>query len=101
MLKSHTKIQKQLGYHKKLVFNEEVELLNNIQNAIDTYMSRAYNNDYSTEIQNLDTSAFKSLEGLSKNIYGANSNNWEDLYEQKIKIYEDIKRKIVKDTRIC
>ena len=97
--KSHTKIQRAIRDYKKLDHsNEEIELLNNIQNAIDTYMSRAYNNDYSIEIQNLDTKTFKSLESLSKNIYGANSNNWEDLYEQKIKIYEDIKEKIVKDT---
>ncbi|MCT7588814.1 methyl-accepting chemotaxis protein [Aliarcobacter butzleri] len=95
--KSHTKILRAIKDYKKLEFSkEEEEFLNNIQFAIDTYMSAAYNNERIDETQ-LDSKTLQAIDTLSKNIYGANSKKWEEASSLKITIFENIKDKMVED----
>jgi len=97
--KSHTKIQRAIKDYKKLeLLSEENELLNDIQSSIDIYMSKAFNNESLNDTKHPDSKALMAFDKLTKNIYGADSQKWEDVYTQKILIFEDIKEKIVKDT---
>ncbi|MDN5110645.1 methyl-accepting chemotaxis protein, partial [Aliarcobacter butzleri] len=94
--KSHTKILRAIKDYKKLEFSKEEELLNNIQLAIDTYMAAAYNSERIDETQ-LDSKTLQAIDTLSKNIYGANSKKWEESSALKIRIFENIKDKMVED----
>ena len=97
--KSHTRIQRAIKDYKKLeLLSEEDELLNDIQSSIDMYMSKAFNNESLNDTKHPDSKALMAFDKLTKNIYGADSQKWEDVYTQKILIFEDIKEKIVKDT---
>ena len=97
--KSHTRIQRAIKDYKKLeLLSEEDELLNDIQSSIDIYMSKAFNNESLNDTKHPDSKALMAFDKLTKNIYGADSQKWEDVYTQKILIFEDIKEKIVKDT---
>lgn len=97
--KSHTKIQRAIKDYKKLeLLSEENELLNDIQSSIDMYMTKAFNNESLNDTKYPDSKALMAFDKLTKNIYGADSQKWEDVYTQKILIFEDIKEKIVKDT---
>ncbi|QKF72608.1 NIT sensor-containing MCP-domain signal transduction protein [Aliarcobacter faecis] len=97
--KSHTKILRAIKDYKKLkLLKDEEGLLDDIQNAIDIYLSKAYSKEYLDDIKELDLKTLKALELLSKNIYGSNSQKWEELTSKKISIFEEIKEKIVEDT---
>ena len=61
-------------------------------------MSKAFNNESLNDTKHPDSKALMAFDKLTKNIYGADSQKWEDVYTQKILIFEDIKEKIVKDT---
>ncbi|WP_418181011.1 methyl-accepting chemotaxis protein [Aliarcobacter lanthieri] len=97
--RNHTKILRAIKDYQKLEYsNEEKNLLNDIQNAIDIYMAKSFNSEYVEDTKELDLKTLKALEYLSKHIYGANIEDWEKSSSQKIEILEDIKEKIVNDT---
>ncbi|RBQ30820.1 chemotaxis protein [Arcobacter sp. FW59] len=97
--RNHTKTLRAIKDYQKLEhLDEEKELLNDIQSAIDLYMSKAFNSEYLEDTKDLDLKTLKALEFLSKNIYGANIQDWENSSLQKIQILEEIKEKIVNDT---
>ncbi|QKF78455.1 methyl-accepting chemotaxis protein [Arcobacter defluvii] len=96
--KSHTKILRAIKDYKRLEVNkEEGDLLNIIQSAIDTYMSKAYDNNELNETKEIDLKTLKAIETLSKNIYGSDSLKWEEASSKRLESLEKIKDKIVED----
>lgn len=47
------------------------------------YMTKAFNNESLNDTKYPDSKALMAFDKLTKNIYGADSQKWEDVYTQK------------------
>jgi len=96
--KSHTKMLKAIKDYKRVenVTKDEIELLDQIQETFDLYMSNAFDNNFLNDSLN-DLKTIKALNTLSKNIYGANLEEWEKYSYKKIELFEQIKVNTIED----
>ncbi|MEZ4693200.1 MAG: methyl-accepting chemotaxis protein [Aliarcobacter sp.] len=94
--KNHTKMLKAIKDYKRIenITKDEIELLDQIQETFDLYMSNAFDNNFFNDSVN-DLKTIKALNILSKNIYGANLKEWEDFSYKKIEFFEQIKDKTI------
>ena len=96
--KNHTKMLKAIKDYKRVenTTKDEIELLDQIQETFDLYMSNAFDNNFLNDSSN-DLKTIKALNILSKNIYGADLKEWEDFSYKKIEFFEQIKDKTIKN----
>ncbi len=96
--KNHTKLLKAIKNYQKLenITKDEKELLTQIQETFDVYMSKAFDSDFS-ENKEVDLKTLKAISTLSKNIYGADIKIWEEVSSKRIDLLEQTKDKIIKD----
>ena len=97
--KNHTKISRTIKDYKKLqnLSDEEMALLLDIESVIDIFMSKAFDKTALDETKEFEKKAFNALNKLSKNIYGANSLQWEENTSKRLDSLEKIKEQIVND----
>ena len=96
--KNHTKLLKAIKNYQKLenITKDEKELLTQIQETFDIYMSKAFDSDFSKN-KEVDLKTLKAISTLSKNIYGADIKIWEEVSSKRIDLLEQTKDKIIKD----
>ena len=106
----HTSLLRDIKKYKRIrnVTKEEKKLLKQLQRVFDTYL---YNSslikehiDNNTLDQNIDefneiddSNAFKSLNLLSKRIYGADILIWDKVSQNRIDLFEKLQNNVTKD----